>query len=423
MTNAPFLPIQLAAAALIGLTISASKLSADWPQFRGLQNASAPGNLPDQWTADDYQWSISTEAADVGSPAIYDGKVYFLSSNKSGDRVSLHCVGIQDGQSIWTHDCQHHPYRTHARNSQAASTPSIDANGVVYASADDQHTFLIATDHSGDEVWRRDFGPWSSSHGFATSPAIHGDQVVLLLSGQSEELEEGQLPGESYLVCVDRSTGETKWRCDLTVNRTCYGVPVLVQDSETSAWLVPHRGDGLVAIDSRHGEILWKRGELSKRVCSSVAISDGIVLMSEGGGSRGKIYAFKFDPKKIKAAAKPIYEISRAAPYVPSVAVAHGHVYRVDDQGIATVADLASGKTQFQKRIGGNHGSSPVVVGNRWLTLSLEGEASVLEAKSPFGVVAQFSVGDRVSATPAVSDGLLILRTGKQISALPLANH
>ena len=414
------LPCRLTLVVSLVWCVASHALMADWPQFRGVRNGYSEGQLPDRWNEEDYEWTVSTEVADVGSPIIEDGRVYFLSSTKTGDRVTLNCVGVNDGNAIWQHHCEHQQYRTHARNSQAASTPAADRHGVVYASADDQHTFLIAVDKDGAEVWRRDFGPWSSSHGFATSPAIHNDHVVLLMSGQAEELEPGQTPGEAYFVCVDRMTGGTKWKCPLTVTRTCYGVPVLAECGETSMWLVPHRGDGLVAINDKDGAVAWKSGKLAKRVCSSIAVSDGIVLFSEGGGSRGILYAMRFDPEHAETAAEPIYEVKRAAPYVPSVALWEDHVYRVDDTGIATVSDLATGETQFQKRLGGNYAASPVIVGDHWLTLSLEGVASVLQTKEPYGLVAQFPVGDRVSATPAISDGYLVVRVGTKVNALPL---
>lgn len=408
--------------AFVSIIVAAGAGSAlaQWPQFRGDHFGSAPGELPSRWEAKDYRWTIRTEVADVGSPIIDNDHVYFLSSTQTADAVTLHCVKLDSGQEIWSHQTDHHPYRVHARNSQAASTPATDNIGVVYASADDRNTFLIAVNHEGEEIWRRDFGPWISSHGFAASPAINDDQVVLLMSGQGEELEEGQQPGESFVICVDRMTGKTNWQCPLAVTRTCYGVPTLVADDDNSVWLVPHRGDGLVAIDAEDGTVLWKAGELAKRVCSSIAISGATIILSEGGGSRGILHAFKFDPKNVAQPATLAYSVNRAAPYVPSVAIAGQNVYRVDDSGIATVQSIETGKTKFRRRLGGNYGASPVVVGDHWLALSLDGDASVIRSESPFDVVDQFSVGGRVSATPAVGGGYLVIRAGTTINALPL---
>ena len=93
-------------------------------------------------------------------------------------------------------------------------------------------------------------------------------------------------------------------------------------------------------------------------------------------------------------------------------------MFTIDDKGIASCLDAATGAVIWSERIGGNFGASPVVVGDKLLVISLSGQATVLRAADRFEKLGEIDLGGPVGATPAFSDGKLLLRIDEEISCL-----
>lgn len=408
----PFAGVLLAACA-------ATSVHADWRSFHGAQNQGLDEGsvLPNSWTDDDYAWQFETDTADVGSAVIADGQVYFLASSTSDSELRLQCLSAKTGLSRWSHSQPQNAQSIHARNTMASSTPTVDANGVVYAYADPDHTFVVAVDNAGQEIWRNDFGPWQSQHGFGTSPAIIDNMVVILVSMDAEELPPGVEAGQSHLIAMDRGDGEIRWKRPLRATRTCYGIPTVHRSEYQTSIVIANTGNGIAAIDPANGEFRWQLPLFSKRSCSSPVVAGDIVLATQGGGAKGELFAVRM-PTKADQPPKELYSIDRSAPYVPTTAIRGDHAYWVDDKGLASCVVIESGEVIWNKRIGGNYGASPVILGDRMLVISLDGKASILAADPNYELISQFDLGGPVGATPAVADGLLVIRVGNQIRGL-----
>jgi hypothetical protein len=59
-----------------------------------------------------------------------------------------------------------------------------------------------------------------------------------------------------------------------------------------------------------------------------------------------------------------------------------------------------------------------VVLGDKLLVIALDGEATVLSATRDSQELGSFDLGGKVSATPAYSDGYLLLRVGNELRCL-----
>jgi len=80
---------------------------------------------------------------------------------------------------------------------------------------------LLALDHHGDQLWRRNLGPFVGARGSGASPIIFDDLVVLANDQEDPNLlpeNAGKPPiprkGKSLLIAVDRKTGKTRWQTD-----------------------------------------------------------------------------------------------------------------------------------------------------------------------------------------------------------------
>jgi outer membrane protein assembly factor BamB len=91
------------------------------------------------------------------------------------------------------------------------------------------------------------------------------------------------------------------------------------------------------------------------------------------------------------------------------------HLFATTDGGIATCLTAATGEIVWQERLGGNFSASPVSAEGRLYFVSDEGETIVIAAGPEFKVLVRNPLGEKVQASPAISQGQIFIRTEKQL--------
>ncbi len=360
--------------------------AAPWSRFHGAGGHGyvAGGNIPATWTDADYAWTRELGSRDISSPILQGDRVFLLVSNPKEQTIAVQCLSAVTGKLLWSKSSPQLPHHLHQRNTLASSTPAADDQFVFVAWSDPDHTFLKCFDHDGNEVWTRDFGSWQSQHGFGTSPAIIGDKVVLHNSQQAEQLEPGQTAGRSRMIAVDRMTGETAWETPLKTTKSCYGVPTIATVDGKQQIIATDTGSGIFSLDPDTGKMLWSTTLFNSRSCSTPIIAGDIAIGTSGsGGGNNQMVAVRI-PSGDNAEPKELYRIKRNAPYVPTSVLKNDRLFMVDDRGIAQCIDVQSGDVLWFKRIGGNFGASPIIVGDKMLMISLDGEATTIAASDQF---------------------------------------
>lgn len=415
----------LLAVAYLVLLISArpdalAESPGSWSRFHGVDGLGDAGGatIPSEWTDSDYAWRRKLGSRDVGSPIFIEGKIYYLVSKPESRKISLESLDEQTGKLRWSKDYDQNAYHLHQRNTFASSTPSADADNVFISWADSNHTYLKCLDHDGNEVWSRDFGSWQSQHGFGTSPRIYGSMVLLMNSQQADQLKQGQSPGKSRMIAVDRHSGETIWETPLVATKSCYGIPAIHGEGDAAQIIDANTGNGMFGMDPKTGKILWSLKVFEMRVCGTPVIAGDVAVGSSGSGGGGNHLVAVRIPKSKDEQPSQIYRIDRGAPYVPTPVVRGDRMYLASDDGFASCIEVQTGKQIWFKRIGGNFGASPVLIGDKLLLISLSGKATILKASDDFQKLGEFDLGGPVGATPAYSNGRLLLRVGDELRCL-----
>ena len=392
-----------------------------WSEFHGpAANGFVPsGAIPDQWSDRDYRWRSELGGRDVGSPVVAGQQIFLLASNSEKQEISVRALSVKSGRQLWLKSFPQTPHKLHKRNTFASSTPAADATHVFVSWADSDHTLLKCFDHQGNLVWSRDFGRWQSQHGFGTSPRIFGSLVLLMNSQQASQLRPGQEPGVSRIVAVDRTSGQTVWETGLTTTRSCYGVPAIYTPAGGGPTQIinANTGDGMFGLDAETGKMLWNQNVFRMRCCSTPLIVGDIAIASSGSGGGGNHLVAVRIPDD-GGTPEEVYRLEKNAPYVPTPAIKDGLMFLVSDAGIASCVDAKSGESHWVKRIGGNFGASPVIVGDKLLLVSLSGIATVLAASPEFQKLGESDLGGPVGATPAYVDGRLLIRVDDEIRCL-----
>jgi outer membrane protein assembly factor BamB len=327
----------------------------------------------------------------------------------------IFAIRADDGHVIWKKEYPSTVHQVHVQNNLSSSTPTCDADHVYFAWGTPEAFNLVALDHRGNEVWRRDLGKFVSRHGFGTSPIVYEDMVIITNDQE----------GESSLFAVDRKTGKPRWqlpRKTLSGQSASYSTPMIFASSGGDDQLIINSwAHGVSSHNPRTGQVNWEAPVLPLRPVCSPIVAGGLIFATCGDGA-GRNSVFAIAPPS-RPGDKPKVEYSFKAstnwPYVPTLIAADDLVFLWADRGILACIDAKTGKIHYQeKRVGGDYFSSPVRIGDRIFGVSSKGEVVVLAASPEFKILARIDLGDETHATPAVADGKLFLRTQTKLMSV-----
>ena len=105
------------------------------------------------------------------------------------------------------------------------------------------------------------------------------------------------------------------------------------------------------------------------------------------------------------------WKSSKGSPYTPTPIIYGDLLYTVADNGVLTAYEAKSGTMIYQQRLPSSFSASPVAADGKLYFSSEDGDVFVVRAGPKYELMATNVMGQPVMATPAISDGLLILRT------------
>jgi outer membrane protein assembly factor BamB len=105
----------------------------------------------------------------------------------------------------------------------------------------------------------------------------------------------------------------------------------------------------------------------------------------------------------------------KPGPQEPSPLYYRGYLYAWMDNGVLACLDGKTGKEIYRKRLGGAANSSPIGSGGRVYLSDNEGSTFVVKAGPEFELLATNRLGERLTASPAVSGNRLYYRTDSHL--------
>ncbi len=107
------------------------------------------------------------------------------------------------------------------------------------------------------------------------------------------------------------------------------------------------------------------------------------------------------------------------AAHVSSLLYYNGHVYMIRDGGIISCFDSESGKLVYREKSGatGAYFSSPVASDGRIMIASRNGIVTIFDSGDNFKILAQNNLEENITATPAIVDSKIYLRTAEFLYA------
>ncbi len=397
----------------VGLANAQSDQAMQWSRFRGPNGSGVTTEIgiPSQWSEKNYAWVAELPGVGNSSPVAWGDRVFVTAADVENEIRFLVCFDLHSGEEIWRAADDFKSYKKHKNNSFASATPAVDADHVYQLWHSKKATSLIAYDHGGNEQWRTELGAYLHGQGGATSPIVAGDFVVVAHDHKSN----------SFLLALDRKSGEQHWKIPRDGKRACYSTPC-VRDADGRLEIVfVHCFEGVTGIDLETGQLNWMVdpfGRESQRALASPVVSGDLVIAGSGAiaGDR-QVVAIGLGKDADESAAE-LYRVVRQAPHVPTPLILGNRVYLWNDGGICTCCDLRTGDVVWQKRVGGSYFSSPIAIGDRIFSIDTTGEVVVLAAGDTFRVIARNPMGQGSRATLAVAGKKLLIRTEGKLFAV-----
>ncbi|QDU97479.1 outer membrane protein assembly factor BamB family protein [Lignipirellula cremea] len=416
----PFAGASLLRVACLGVVLSVWPIAdlvqaQEWTRFRGPNGSgvSTASTVPVEWTADDYNWRVELPGVGHSSPVLWGDRVFLTCADLAAGQGFLVCLDTATGEEQWRQTFPLQKYKKHAQNSFATPTPVVDAERVYMLWQSPQTSQICAFTHQGDEVWRSDLGEFKAGHGSAVS-LVEYDGMIYFCNDQT---------GPSYLLALDAATGAERWKLPRETDRACYSTPCIYAPTGRPVELiVSHSYEGITSHNPQTGEQLWRMtpfGDFQQRACASPIIAGELVIACSGFATAEKnVVVVK--PPHAGGPEKPeeAYRLTKTAPHVPTPLVHGDRIYLWNDRGIATCADLATGKTIWVQRVGGNYFGSPVWIDGKLYCIDTDGVVSVISASDEYELLARNPLDEGSCATPAVAGGVLYLRTDKHLVSL-----
>jgi outer membrane protein assembly factor BamB len=417
----------------------------NWPSFRGANAAGmADGQaLPAQWNEErgvNIRWRVPITGLGHSSPIVWGDKVFVTTAVSSqaspefrpgglrGDNVSsdrtvqewrVLALDKATGKTLWERTAHRGAPRgiRHLKSSFATSTPVTDGTRVVAMFGSEG---LYCYDLEGTLLWKKDLGLVGHvGYGFGSSPVIV-QGLVIIQADTSREAATGTEPA-SFIAAFDLADGRERWRVARDEDtRASFGSPLLFErDGRTQ--IVTNGGTRVRAYDPASGRELWSLAAPSDIVTPTPVASRDLIYVMSGNSGYQPIFAIRpnatgdITPKPGQDTTDVIaWSATRGGSFTPTPIVYGDYLYSMNVSGILGCYDAKTGARQYLQRVqhgGSGFSSSPVAADGRLYFASEDGEVLVVRAGPVFEVLATNTMSEVIMASPAVSAGMLFIRT------------
>ncbi|HEX6622213.1 MAG TPA: PQQ-binding-like beta-propeller repeat protein [Pyrinomonadaceae bacterium] len=427
--------------------VSAAARAQNWPQFRGAgATGVAEGKpAPVKWDGEKsvgVRWKTPIPGLAHSSPVVWGNTVFVTTAVSSAAKDEtrfglygdvepvkddpahtwkLYAVDKATGKILWERTAhtglpkvKRHPKSTHAD-----STPATDGRTVVALFGSNG---LFAYDVKGKLLWKQDLGvldagwfydpDYQWEHG--SSPVIYKNLVIV----------QADIQKDSFIAAYDLKTGKQVWKTMREGELSGWSTPT-VYEGKARPLLITSGAKAVRGYDPLTGKELWRLGPMSEITTPTPFVAHDLIYVTSGYAPIQPIYAIRPEAKgdiSLKDGKEAnefiAWSKQRGGPYMPTPVVYGEHLYTVSNQGVVTAYDAKTGTRVYQERIAGKGGAftaSPVASDGKVYLSSEDGEIFVFKTGAKHELLSTNPMGEVLMSTPAISDGMLIVRGVKHL--------
>ncbi|MEP7271135.1 MAG: PQQ-binding-like beta-propeller repeat protein [Acidobacteriota bacterium] len=420
----------------------------NWPQFRGPgASGTVEGKpLPEKFnaeTGENLLWKTPVPGLAHASPVVWGDRVFIVTAVSSiakpyfrhglyGDVDSdtdlskhswkVYCLDKRTGKVLWERVSVEGVPKTkrHIKSTFASSTPVTDGRYVVAFFGSEG---LFCYDLDGKPKWKVDLGVLDGGWffdpdyqwGTASSPVIYKDLVIVQCDVQKD----------SFIAAYDIKSGKQVWKT-LRDEIPSWGTPTVIE-GKSRVEVVTNATGGARSYDALTGKELWNLKGNPEVTATTPILANDLIIICNSYRPNQPLYAIKpgatgdISLKEGQEANDFVaWSKQRGGSYMPTPLSYGEHLYVNANQGVLTVYDSKTGTRVYQQRIGekgGAYSASPVASGGKVYLTSEDGEVFVVKAGAKYELISTNPIGEVLMATPAISDGVIIVRGQNHVFA------
>ena len=412
----------VSAPSLVGTAAQAE----NWPHWRG-PNRNGVGEAsgaPLSWSAEDnVTWKVPLPELSGSTPIIWEDRLFL--NVAQGDALSLWCLDRATGELLWERPVDKRTVDATRKGNMSSPSPVTDGDGVWVMTGTG---VLKGFDFEGNELWKRDmqaeYGKFGILHGYSSSPLLHGDSLyVQVLHGFFTD-------DPSYVLRIDKATGETRWRVERPTDAPreapdAYTTPALLEHAGGQE-IVVSGGDYVTGHDPETGAEAWRlpglnpsANPMQRIVASPVVVGQRIfvpsrvkplLVLDAGGRAQGSVPEVAWS--------------TTHGPDVPTPAIDQEHMYVLTDRGIMWCMKTDTGEVVWgpERVHSSTYSASPVVADGRIYVTNEDGLTTVVAAAETFEILAENDIGEYTLSSIAVADGEIYLRSADHLYRIEVAD-
>ena len=355
-------------------------------------------NIPVKWdlaNGTNIAWQTKITRKGQSSPVINGNKVFITCGDENARE--LLCYDLNTGENMWTLTATNIPGSPakvpETTDDTGLASASVATNGkqvcAIFGTGD-----LICADMNGKQLWAKNLGVPDNHYGYASSLLISGKRLFIQYDNNNIQ----------KVIALNTENGNELWSKDRK-EKISWSSP-MIADVNNTPQLVLMGNPGIAAYNPETGDQLWRVECLMGEVGASACSSNGIIY---GASEYATMVAINGTDGSV------LWESSDYLPEVSSPVATKSNVYIATSYGVVASFDTKTGELKKEHETETEFYSSPILAEGKMFLISNNGKMHIFKADDEFALLNSFETGERTFATPAFTDGRIVVRTENSI--------
>ncbi len=368
--------------------------------FRGNNSSgrSAARGIPTSWnlkSGKNVLWQKSIPKHGYNSPVVNGCNIFLTGADEQARE--LYCFDLWTGELRWTvkaDGISGSPSSMPQVNEDtglAASTVATNGKQVcaIFATGD-----VICADMDGKRLWAKNLGVPDNHYGFASSLLMYGNELIIQYDNNSD----------AKLIALSVTNGNQLWSKSRN-DQIAWSSPIIAKAAGQQAIIVMGN-PAITAYSASNGSELWRVECMSGEVGSSPCASDGVIY---GASEYATCIAINAET------GETIWEADDCLPECSSPVATKDMLYVATSYGAVCAYNTETGEVVKQHELTTPFYSSPIIADGKIYLFSNSGKCYIFSAGKEFNLITSFETGENTYATPAFTDGMMVVRTDKSL--------
>ncbi len=355
-------------------------------------------NIPVKWDlqgGSNIAWKSEIPRGGQSSPVINGNRVFITGADAQARE--LYCYDLNTGKLLWTLAAVNiagSPSQVPKTTEDTGlASASVSTNGkqvcAIFATGD-----VICANMEGKQLWAKNIGVPDNHYGYASSLLVFKNQLFIQYDNRNTH----------KLIALNTENGKELWSKE-RADKIAWSSPSIAYVNNQPQ-LILMSDPSITAYNPTTGDQIWRVECLMGEVGASACSADGIIF---GASEYAKMVAINGTDGSV------LWESMDYLPEASSPVATHDNIYLATSYGVVASFDTKTGELKKEHETGEEFYSSLMLVEGKIYLFSNGGKMHIFSADDEFKLLDSFETGENTYATPAFTDGRIVVRTDQSI--------